>query len=148
MRKHAGTVVLLLTVLLVVGVAAGCGSSSSSNGSATTSPASESGGMKVYAKADKSISAKVGEQFTIELESNASTGYSWQLTGPLSPAVEKVSNTYVPGPNAQKLNGAPGTEKWVFKGVSKGDSLIQMEYVPPGTGGQPGETASFNVTVI
>jgi predicted secreted protein len=141
-------VVPLLAVLLVVGVTAGCGSGSSSNSRATTSPTSESGGMKVYTKADKNITAKVGEQFAIELESNASTGYSWQLTGTLSPVVAKVSNTYIPGPNADKLAGAPGTEKWVFKGVSKGDALVQMEYMPPGAGGEPGDTANFNVTVI
>lgn len=153
MKKHAGLVLLLLAVILVVGVIAGCSKSSSSkssssNSRATTSPTSETGVVKVYTKADKNITVKVGEQFAIELESNASTGYSWQLTGPLSPAVAKVSNAYIPGPNAKKLVGAPGTEKWVFKGRSKGDALIQMGYIPPGTGGQPGDTANFNVSVI
>jgi inhibitor of cysteine peptidase len=148
MRKHTGVAVLVLAAVLVIGLVAGCGSSSTSTSkSSTTKPSSSTSSGKTYTKADKDIAVAVGQEFTIELESNASTGYSWQLTGPLSPAVVKVSNKYVPGPNADKLAGAPGTEKWVFKGVSAGDAVILMQYMPPGTGGQPGDTVNISVTV-
>jgi inhibitor of cysteine peptidase len=116
-------------------------------GGSAPSSSSTSSSVKTYTKADKNITVKVGQEFAIVLDSNPSTGYTWNITGPLSPAVAKVSNTYTANPNPQNLAGSGGKDTWVFKGVSAGDALIQMEYLPPGTGGQPGETDVFNVTV-
>lgn len=142
MRRHL-QIAVLLAIVLVVAVAAGCG------GSSGTTPESKkpASSGKVYTKANPDITTKVGESFTIELASNASTGYHWELTGPLSPAVVKVSDTYVPGKSAEGQVGVPGTEQWVFKGASPGQALIQMEYMPPGTGEPAAETVTFNVTV-
>jgi len=145
MRKRAGLAALLLVAVLVIGLVAGCSSSTPSKSSTTTPSSSTSKTNKTYTKADTNISVNVGEEFTIQLESNASTGYSWQLTGPLSPAVVKVRNSYIPG--ASNVAGAPGIERWVFKGVSKGDAVILLQYMPPGTGGTPGETVNISVTV-
>ena len=141
MRKHPGAVILL-AALLVVALAAGCGSSST-----TTPTTPESSRVpKTYTKASTKITANVGETFIIQLDSNPTTGYSWQITGPLSPAVEKVSNIYVPGKNASSTPGAGGVEKWMFKAVSKGDAVIQMEYLQAGSNTK-GDSATFNVTV-
>ncbi|MHB8896815.1 MAG: protease inhibitor I42 family protein [Candidatus Geothermincolia bacterium] len=142
MRKYLGIAALVLVMVLAAGVAAGC--SSSKKTTPTTTPAKSS--VKTYTEATKNITAKVGETFIIELKSNATTGYQWTITGPLSPAVVKVSNVYVPATTATNTVGSGGVEKWTFKGASTGDALIQMEYLQAGSNTNGG-TAVFNVTV-
>ena len=142
MKKYAGIAVVLMATLLIVGAAAGCGSSKTT----PTTPTKKSS-AKIYTEATKNITAKVGETFIIQLKSNATTGYQWQITGPLSPAVVKVSNVYVPPKSSDTTVGAGGVEDWTFKAVSKGDALIQMEYLQAGSNTKGG-SANFNVTVI
>jgi len=142
MKKYAGIAVVLMATLLIVGAVAGCGSSKTT----PTTPTKKSS-AKIYTEATKNITAKVGETFIIQLKSNATTGYQWQITGPLSPAVVKVSNVYVPPKSSDTTVGAGGVEDWTFKAVSKGDALIQMEYLQAGSNTNGGN-ANFNVTVI
>jgi predicted secreted protein len=71
---------------------------------------------------------KVGESFTIELEANWSTGYSW--TWENSPEVYTVDTTgraYIqsdPG-----LGGGTGTEEWTFVGKSVGKEILKFYYL-------------------
>jgi len=144
MKKYAGIAVVLMATLLVMGAVAGCGSSKTTPTTPTTPTKKTS--VKTYTEADKNITAKVGETFIIKLKSNATTGYQWQITGPLSPAVVKVSNVYVPDKAAAGTTGSGGVENWTFKAVSAGDALIQMEYLQAGSNANGGN-ANFNVTV-
>lgn len=52
-------------------------------------------------------------QFTIKLDSNRTTGYSWSLKSYDKKFISLVSHEYIP-PNT-KLIGAPGYETWVFQ---------------------------------
>lgn len=142
MKKCIGIVGLVIAVALLAGFAVGCGTTSEKT-TPTTTPKST---VKTYTAADKNITAKVGESFVIELEANPTTGYTWSITGPLSPAIEKVSNVYVPAKTDPNVVGSGGMEKWTFKAVSAGDATIQMEYLQAGSN-QNGGTATFNVTV-
>lgn len=145
MRKYVGIAALILVMALAIGIAAGCGSTAKKT-TPTTTPSKKTT-VKTYTVADKNITAKVGETFVIELEANPTTGYQWSITGPLSPAVQKVSNTYVASKTTSTaVVGSGGVEKWTFKGVSAGDALIQMEYLQAGSNTNGG-TATFNVTV-
>ena len=145
MKKYAGIAVVLMATLLVLAAVAGCGSSKTTPTAPITTPTKKST-TKVYTEATKNISAKVGETFIITLKSNPTTGYQWQITGSLSPAVVKVSNVYVPNKASSTTVGSGGVENWTFKAVSAGDALIQMEYLQAGSNANGG-TANFNVTV-
>ncbi len=94
-----------------------------------------------------SVEVKKGQEFTIKLTSNASTGYSWAVDDAYDKnVVTKVSNSY----KAAKTDrsGAPGEELWVFKGKNTGSTKLSFKYAQPweGSTGQV-STKTFNVTV-
>lgn len=70
------------------------------------------------------VSVKSGEDFTIKLESNPTTGYTWQ---PIydDAYVKLVSNDFI---RATKLMGAGGLERFFFRAVKSGNTEIEMLY--------------------
>jgi inhibitor of cysteine peptidase len=146
MKRSLIVMSVALVAVLAVAMVAGCGSSKTTPTTPTTTPKKPASTLKTYTQSTKNITAKVGESFIIQLASNPTTGYQWQLTGPLSPAVVKVSNVYVPSKASTATVGSGGVENWTFKGVAAGDALIQLEYLQAGSNANGG-TAVFNVTV-
>lgn len=94
------------------------------------------------------INARAGENFTITLESNPTTGYSWQLAKPLDEKIVKlVGSEYVP--SKTDLVGAGGEENWTFLAVKKGTTRISLKYVRPWEKDKPPvEEKTFLVKVI
>jgi inhibitor of cysteine peptidase len=70
------------------------------------------------------ISVTSGGDFTIKLESNPTTGYSWQ---PIydDTYVKLISNDFV---QATKLLGGGGLERFIFRAIKPGNSNIEMLY--------------------
>ena len=130
--KRITFVLCLAVVACMVAAMAGCGS-----------------GAKVYTKDQTVITAGIGEQFIVELESNATTGYKWSLTKPLDTAVvKKVASRYIPPESSGGTVGAGGVERWTFQGVGKGATTIVMGYSRPFEKGTPPVQAStFDVTI-
>lgn len=76
------------------------------------------------------IKVKAGQNFTITLESNPTTGYRWQISGKYDTAfVELVDSVFVPG--RTDLVGAGGKEEWVFKALRAGKTVISFQYTRP-----------------
>ena len=74
--------------------------------------------------------AKVGEEFSIPLESNPTTGYQWQLAYELEEGVlELIGSEYAPP--ASDLVGAGGVEFWSFRCLAPGKTVIAFKYVRP-----------------
>lgn len=67
----------------------------------------------------------------IELESNPSTGYRWELdpNSYNSDIIAKLSNQILP-PMFPSL-GSTGLEKWLFKAVGTGNTTLFMQYKRP-----------------
>ncbi|HMA37688.1 MAG TPA: protease inhibitor I42 family protein [Chloroflexia bacterium] len=76
-----------------------------------------------------------GSRFTLVLESNASTGYSWQLDPPADRThVQLIDNTYYQPPPAAgtpPLAGAPGFELWNFQALAPGQTTVTLHYSRP-----------------
>ena len=67
----------------------------------------------IYSDPQKPVVVKKGSpSFTITLQSNPSTGYSWSLKAIDSELIKPISRTFHAGKAG--LAGAPGYEKWVF----------------------------------
>ena len=123
---------LVATTILVI-VMTGC----SSLPKQVSADASSSG---------KQIEIAAGGSFTVTLDSNATTGYSWELKGISDNAViEKTDNRY--DAPTSGLMGAGGKEVWTFKALKAGTTTLSMEYSQPWEGGQKGAN-SFNLIVI
>ncbi len=73
------------------------------------------------------IAARVGDEFAVTLESNATTGYKWQLTEkPKSKIATLVSSVY--NPPVQQIPGRGGSETYTFKAIGKGTTTITLAY--------------------
>jgi inhibitor of cysteine peptidase len=127
-------VVMLLAVLALTVVAASCGDDDDG-----------SGGGEVYTQSGEAITVAVGEQFTIELAANPSTGYHWQLAQPTGDQVTLVDLDYEP--EGEVRPGSSGVQRMVFEGVQAGSTTVSLVYVRPWEPDAPAETAEFPVTV-
>jgi predicted secreted protein len=75
-------------------------------------------------KQDENITVKKGQEFTITLESNPTTGYQWIPTFNTS-IINLVSHNFQP---STKLMGSPGTEIFIFKATNQGTEPLKMIY--------------------
>lgn len=93
------------------------------------------------------IEVKKGQEFSIRLSSNATTGYAWSVDGTYDKnVVGEVSNAYI-APNTD-LVGAGGTEVWVFKGVNTGSTKLTLKYSRSWEQNvAPVNTVTYDVTV-
>lgn len=100
-----------------------------------------------FTDSSKPIVLETGDEFTITLDANATTGYQWQLAEkPDASVVKKVSEEYKP----EDVNraGAGGKDVWTFKAVGKGDTSISLIYVRSWEEDKPPSDAKlFSVTV-
>ncbi len=122
-------------------------------GTVAWAEASNNDGAKASASIDASYSGKqievaAGKTFTITLDSNITTGFSWQLVGNTDEAVvELVNSEYQPSQATQGLMGAGGQEVWTFKALKSGESIISLEYSQPWEGGTKAAN-TFELTVV
>ncbi len=95
----------------------------------------------------KPYEVKRGEQFSLALDSNQTTGYHWRLAKPLDEGVLKLAGVEYKTPQS-KLLGAGGKEIWTFQAVGRGVTSIHLEYVRPWEKGvPPARTAVYTVRV-
>lgn len=79
-------------------------------------------------KQPKVIEAQAGQNFTIMLKANATTGYQWQFAKPLDEnLVQLTSSKYLA--NKTNLVGAGGKQVWMFKALKAGQTNISFKYV-------------------
>jgi len=93
------------------------------------------------------ITVRVGDEFAVTLESNATTGYKWHLTDkPKSKTAILVSSAY--NPPAQQIPGRGGSETYTFKAVGKGTTTITLAYTRPWEKNvAPVKVQKFRITV-
>jgi len=69
------------------------------------------------------IDVNVGEQFSINLEENASTGYKWYYNI-ANPSIVSFVKQYYQAKSGSIVPGAPSEHFWVFKGFKAGTTTI------------------------
>jgi inhibitor of cysteine peptidase len=106
------------------------------------SDAPASNAAAVYHEGD-AINVSQGDELTIALPANPSTGYSW--TAGDDPDVTFVSSRQVAGGSQP---GASGTQELTFRATASGESTLELAYARSFEQGvPPAETARFAVTV-
>lgn len=97
----------------------------------------------------ETIRRKAGGTFTIPLESNHTTGYSWTLDGKEdSTVVRKVGSDYINDPHLPGMVGFGGTERWKFRAEKKGTTVLHFIYRRPWEKDvKPARERSFKVVV-
>lgn len=95
------------------------------------------------------IEARVGDEFTLVLDSNVTTGYQWQLGEALDESVVTLVGSEYEGPGGLvPAVGAGGQEVWTFKAVGAGTAQIPLVYVRPWEeSASPVDSRTFTVVV-
>ena len=102
---------------------------------------------RTYSDPSATITVKQGEEFTISLDSNRTTGYRWMLAGePDGRVVRHLKTDYLPAGN--RRTGAGGLEVWSFVAVSRGKTVVTLHYLRPWEkDASPARKVEFSVLV-
>ncbi len=85
-------------------------------------------GVKTYTDPGQVVSIDVNQEFVIALDSNPTTGYSWQESHDET-MLRLVESTYEPGKEAEEgMVGAGGVEYFRFEALKTGETEITMVY--------------------
>ena len=71
-----------------------------------------------------------GQVLVVDLESNASTGYRWELAEVDDAVLEQTGHEYQAGWFAVLSPGAGGKDVWRFLARSSGSTTLTLEYKP------------------
>lgn len=88
----------------------------------------------------------LGNQMTITLEENPTTGYSW-VSVIKGSAVEADRDSYYPKENADRKAGTGGVHSFIYVGQHGGSAQILLTYGQQWEGGLKDRTLVFDVTV-
>jgi len=94
--------------------------------------------------AGRVVEVGAGQQFTVRLPSNATTGFRW-VVADLGP-VTQVGESVYEAPLEPGIVGAGGTEVFTFKTGSSGPGELKLEYRRPWEKGSAAEK-TWSVTV-
>ena len=141
MKKILKIISMLLVIAAVV-FAAGCTeeaepeddvtenntaeNNTAENNTTEVNETAETGQVVTEADNGTSISLKNGENFTLQLRENPSTGYSWQLN--LSEGLTILNDGYTQDPTPEEMVGVPGTHQWEIKAVISGSQQVKGIY--------------------
>jgi len=105
---------LIVVAVVAIFLAAGC-----------------AGGVKTYTDSGQTLDIGTNQEFVIALDSNPTTGYSWQASYDES-ILELVGKSYELGKEAkQGAVGAGGVEYFQFKALKAGKTEITLVYKRP-----------------
>lgn len=92
-----------------------------------------------------SISVRKGELFTLELPTNASTGYSWQIDVVAGKA-QLLTQDYVDLPPAGMVGGGC-TQRLLYRADEAGEIEIRADYRRPWENTPPAKSHTFKISV-
>lgn len=119
MNRKWAALTLMLAVVLAASLIAGCGS---------TKKQSDEKDKEIGGKVTgESKDVKVGEEFTIELESNPTTGYEWKMTTRPDAAILGLTTDEFVAPQSS-ATGAPGMHVFRFKALKAGNTNMVFQY--------------------
>lgn len=95
----------------------------------------------------KTIELSVGQEFTVHLKSNQTTGYKWDFAEPMPVTIVRMNWTLYNAPDPQ-IPGAGGEEVFSFKAIAPGKGTIKLAYARPWEKGvAPAQMATYEVVV-
>ena len=143
MRGKKTAIAIILGITLIAGFA--CGSKSETP---TPTPTPTPNEVNVDASFNGSETAlAIGEFLIVTLDSNATTGFSWNLSAISDTnVIQKISDEYIPPESP--IPGRGGQEVWTFEALDAGTATISMKYIQPWEPeAEPVETFEITVNV-
>jgi predicted secreted protein len=100
----------------------------------------------------RQVEVKAGDVFTVVLDSNATTGFSWTEQAKIANGniLKQTEHAYV-APRGNEANnpvaGMSGIEEWWFTAAQTGSTTVTMSYDRPWEGGEKA-VRTFVLTVV
>ena len=91
------------------------------------------------------LTLRVGQKLNVYLDSNASTGFEWELADLDTSVVEHTDTVY--HGCVISIPGCPDSQTWKFTAVSPGSSDLRLIYHQPWLDVDPATTFELTVTV-
>jgi predicted secreted protein len=104
------------------------------------------------ARISRQVQVKAGDVFTIALDSNATTGFSWTEQAKIADGniLKQTEHAYVApraSDNTKPVAGMSGIEEWWFTAGQAGNTTVTMSYSRPWEGGEK-DVRTFVLTVV
>ena len=77
----------------------------------------------------KSVPLEIGQNLSISLPENPTTGYAWNAT--VTDGLLIAETAYAPDPQSTGMVGVGGTRNWTVRGVRAGTQQFDAVYVRP-----------------
>lgn len=123
-----GRKIYLPTTIAILLLASACSSSKPVQTEATTAGEPMS---VIMEKNDSTITIKPGDQFTIQLDGNITTGYAWELeeiNAELLRQVGEMEYREKSDDSDQEIVGAPGEFFFTFEALKSGKTSLRLIY--------------------
>jgi inhibitor of cysteine peptidase len=99
------------------------------------------------APCESQINASLGNEFSISLESNPSTGFEWWTK--FDPNyLSLMSSTFVSGNEMSGMVGVPGKQEFTFNAISAGNTDVIMLLLRPWENGTITERKIFPINIM
>ena len=89
-----------------------------------------SGTVRASLDKDMTVDIKQGQTLELEVDSNPTTGYSWDVTSSVNAGVLRQKRKYKYIPESD-LVGAGGIQIFYFEGLQRGTAELTFEYRRP-----------------
>ena len=84
----------------------------------------------------------------VELDANATTGYTWVCTITPDGVIHEVSSEYIPDKNNEGITGAGGKQIFTFEAIAEGEAELVFSYLREWeTGIPPLKTVTYKAIV-
>jgi len=132
-----------LVILFVVSLLVGCAPAPAPVTPPASQPVAPSGALE-FTNPSQRITVPVGVSFTINVNANPTTGYTWEVG--FDQSLLKLVKRYTP--SGTGMIGAGGVESFEFEGMKAGETEIYLNYKRSFEPNNPAlETKNFKVTV-
>lgn len=112
-KKVISTICVLLTLCSVSAVSiVVCNASSGVSGNISSSVSSR----------------QKASDYTLKLDSNPTTGYTWSYKVDNEGIIKETKNEYIPDKTEAGIVGSGGVQQFSFKGIKEGDVTVTFEY--------------------
>lgn len=143
-NPSAGAIVLLACAMALPG----CATETKDKPETERISGGASDSLVVDAQANGETRLRRGQLLAIQLDSNASTGYGWEIVEDGSPVLEPAPVPANPAPPVSSMPGAGGISRWRFRAVRPGTATVRLIYRRSWEKGvEPVRTASYIVRV-
>lgn len=142
LKMHA---ILLLACAMAL---PGCATESGDKAKVDEASGNASDSVVIDAHADSETRLQRGELLAIALDSNASTGYAWEIVEDGGPVLEPAPVPASTAPAAPPMPGAGGTSRWRYRAVQTGTATLRLVYRRSWEQGvEPIRTETYRVVV-